>query len=205
MADPVSILGTVVGVASLAIQVTQILHSYCSSVSEFRTDIEGLLIDAKQLSEVLAKLEEFLEGDLTKLSVRFTMWKPEKTPNLQAVYWHIECSDEILLPSFTPNASGTPPSSWVMLTKIASTSAELSSVFPLLQNNTTRMICLQVNADSEFGTEIFHYYINLIFCQHSVRDQTRITPQGFAETFARVEGTKSNEGSEVAFQSSANT
>lgn len=78
MADPVSILGSVVGVASLAIQVTQILHSYCNSVSEFHSDIQGLLTDIQQLSEVLGKLEGFLKGDSTKLSVRISGYKTVK-------------------------------------------------------------------------------------------------------------------------------
>ena len=61
MADPVSILGTVVGVVSLAIQATQILTEYCSGVSSFRTDVEELLNSTQQLSIVLKRLEEFLD------------------------------------------------------------------------------------------------------------------------------------------------
>ena len=43
MADPVSIIGTVVGVASLAIQVTETLHNYWMGVSNFQTQVEQIL------------------------------------------------------------------------------------------------------------------------------------------------------------------
>ena len=72
MADPVSILGTVVGIASLAIQTTQVLREYCQNVSSFRSDIEELLVQTLQLSDVLQKLEDFLKKDQTKLSISFT-------------------------------------------------------------------------------------------------------------------------------------
>ncbi len=72
MADPVSIVGTVVGVASLAIQVTQILHEYCNGVSGYRNDAEDLLADTEQLKEVLVKLESFLRVDSLRLSQSFT-------------------------------------------------------------------------------------------------------------------------------------
>lgn len=71
MTDPVSILGTVVGVASLAVQVTQILHNYCKGISEFRSDVQGLLADTEQLSQVLAKLEHFVRDDSSRLSPSF--------------------------------------------------------------------------------------------------------------------------------------
>ena len=72
MADPVSILGTVVGIASLAIQTTQILREYCQNVSSFHSDMEELLTQTLLLCDVLQKLEEFLKKDQTKLSVSFT-------------------------------------------------------------------------------------------------------------------------------------
>ena len=72
MADPVSIIGTVVGVASLAFQVTEILHSYWKGVSNFQDHVEQILSDTQQLSEVLKRLQDFLERDLTKLSKSFT-------------------------------------------------------------------------------------------------------------------------------------
>lgn len=72
MADPVSILGTVVGVASIAIQVTDIINSYWKDVSNFQSQVEQILGDTQQLSEVLRKLQDFLERDSTKLSKSFT-------------------------------------------------------------------------------------------------------------------------------------
>ena len=72
MADPVSIVGTVVGVASLAIQVTDILRSYWKGVSNFQDQVEQILVDTQQLSEVLKKLQDFLERDSTRLSRLFT-------------------------------------------------------------------------------------------------------------------------------------
>ena len=72
MADPVSILGTVVGIASLAIQTTQILREYCQNVSSFHSDMDELLTQTLQLSDVLQKLEDFLRNDRTKLSISFT-------------------------------------------------------------------------------------------------------------------------------------
>lgn len=71
MADPVSILGTVVGVASLAIQVTETLQNYWKGVSGFQTHVEHMLGDMQRLNEVLSKLREFLERDKTKLSKAF--------------------------------------------------------------------------------------------------------------------------------------
>ena len=71
MADPVSILGTVVGVASLAIQVTETLQNYWKGASNFQPDVEQMLGDMQRLSEVLGKLREFLERDKTKLSKAF--------------------------------------------------------------------------------------------------------------------------------------
>lgn len=47
MVDPVTIGGTVVGVASLAIKLTQILHDYCQGVSDSRSDVQGLLVDTQ--------------------------------------------------------------------------------------------------------------------------------------------------------------
>ena len=72
MADPVSIIGTVVGVASLAIQVTETLHNYWKGVSNFQTQVEQILGDTEQLGKVLSRLQEFLERDPTKLSKSFT-------------------------------------------------------------------------------------------------------------------------------------
>lgn len=72
MADPVSILGTVVGIASLAIQTTQILREYCQNVSSFHSEMEELLTQTLQLSDALQKLEDFLRNDWTKLSISFT-------------------------------------------------------------------------------------------------------------------------------------
>ncbi|MCJ1435585.1 hypothetical protein MMC27_004959 [Xylographa pallens] len=63
--DPVSIIGTVVGVASLAIQAAQILHNYCSDASSFKQDVEQLLTEVNQLAEVLKNLELFLKRNST--------------------------------------------------------------------------------------------------------------------------------------------
>lgn len=71
MADPVSILGTVVGVTSLAIQLTQILHEYCDGVSGHKDDVEYLLTNTEQLKEVLVRLEDFIRKDSLKLSQSF--------------------------------------------------------------------------------------------------------------------------------------
>ena len=72
MADPVSIIGTVVGVTSLAIQVTDIVSSYWKGVSNFQSQVEQILGDTQQLSEVLKRLQDFLERDPTKVSKSFT-------------------------------------------------------------------------------------------------------------------------------------
>ena len=72
MADPVSILGTVVGVTSLAIQVTEILRNYWKGVSNFQDEAEQIRGDSERLSAVLNSLREFLERDKTKLSRSFT-------------------------------------------------------------------------------------------------------------------------------------
>lgn len=72
MTDPVTILGTVAGVASLAIQLTQILHDYCKGVSDSGSDVQGLLADTQQLSQVLTKLEDLVRNDSLKLSQSFT-------------------------------------------------------------------------------------------------------------------------------------
>ena len=72
MADPVSITGTVDGVALLAIQVTETLHNRWKGVSNFQTQVEQILDDTPQLGKVLSRLQKFLERDPTKLSKSFT-------------------------------------------------------------------------------------------------------------------------------------
>ena len=57
--------GTVVGVASLAIQAAQILHSYCSDVSSFKRDVKELLTEIIQLAEILTSSEQFLKRNST--------------------------------------------------------------------------------------------------------------------------------------------
>lgn len=68
MADPVSMLGTVVPVTSLTIQVAEILRNYWKGVSNFPEEVEQILSDSEQLSAILNGLREFLERDPTKLS-----------------------------------------------------------------------------------------------------------------------------------------
>ena len=82
MADPVSIIGTVVGVASLAIQSCQILQEYCSGVSDFQKEVKGLLAEANQLSDVLKQLEDFLKRD-GALSRSFTNTSTLYSANIQ--------------------------------------------------------------------------------------------------------------------------
>lgn len=71
MADPVSVLGTVVGVTSLATQVTQILHGYCNNVSGHKDDAECLMAETEQLKEVLVRFKDFVREDSLKLSQSF--------------------------------------------------------------------------------------------------------------------------------------
>jgi hypothetical protein len=72
MVDPISIAATVVGVAALAIQVTQILQEYCNGVSGHPKDAENLLADTEQLKEVLVQLENFVSTDSLRLPHLFT-------------------------------------------------------------------------------------------------------------------------------------
>ena len=72
MADAVSILGTVVGVASLAIQVSDNLRQYWKKSLGFQSQVERMLEDTQRLSEVLKNLRNFLEQDPTRLSKSFT-------------------------------------------------------------------------------------------------------------------------------------
>lgn len=72
MPDPVTAFGTAVGVASLAIQLTQILHDYCKGVSNFQYTVQGLFADTQQLSLVLKELEHLVKEDSLRLSRSFT-------------------------------------------------------------------------------------------------------------------------------------
>src|SRR5438034_3416701 len=61
--DGLSIVTSVAGIASLAIQLTQVLHDYCSNVRSAFKDIENLAQEMEALGKVLKRLETFLDEE----------------------------------------------------------------------------------------------------------------------------------------------
>ena len=72
MVEPISLVGTVVGVTSLAIQVVQILTDYVSEVTSFNQDVQDILHEVKSLRLVSSELETFLRRDAETGSQSFS-------------------------------------------------------------------------------------------------------------------------------------
>ena len=71
MAEAVGLIGTLVGVASMAIQITAIIEDYQQKVKCFSADIRALLNETQCIRQASADLESLLKRDAEKQSASF--------------------------------------------------------------------------------------------------------------------------------------
>ena len=64
--DPLSLAASVAGLASLALEVSQLLHEYYKTVKNERKDVEELYQEFDTLGQVTIQLRAFLESEKAK-------------------------------------------------------------------------------------------------------------------------------------------